>query len=109
MRPTAGIGWNKLPGGQFGHAGKGIPKPPEQREKMRQAALTRYADPAEHKRTSKAVKRGLKNVDRSGPNNPRYGKPVSEETKQKMRDRIVERGGVAGRKNPNYRSGEYCE
>lgn len=62
LRPVANIGWNRYPGGRSGHAAKGIPKSPEQREKMRQAALRRYADPTEHERTSRDVKKGLKNV-----------------------------------------------
>ena len=109
LRPTPGIGWNRLPGGLAGHATKGVPKSPEQREKMRQAALKRYADPAEHERTARAVKKGLKGIDRSGSNNSNFGKPVSEETKEKMRQRIVERGGVDGQNNPNYKHGRYSD
>src|SRR5215831_668881 len=103
MRPRAQIGWNTLPGGLGGFAGKGVPKSAEHKENIRQAALRRYSNPAEHVRTSKAVKRGLKNVDRTGANNPSYGKPMAEDTKQKVRDRIAERGGVSGKNNPNYK------
>jgi hypothetical protein len=109
MRSTAGIGWNKYPGGRAGYAGKGIPKSPEHREKIRLAALARYSKPGEKERTAKAVKRGLQNIDRTGANNPNFGKHQSEETKQKVRDRIVERGGVNGENNPNYRHGNYVE
>jgi hypothetical protein len=111
LRPVARIGWNELPGGQFGHAQKGIPKSPEQREKMRQAALRRYADPAERERTSKDVKLGIKikKRDYTGAKNPNYGKITSEAAKQKMRDKIAERGGVNGENNPNYRHGDYVE
>jgi hypothetical protein len=70
--------------------------------------LKRYADPAQHKRTSRAVKKGLKNVDRSGPNNSRFGKHLSEETKEKIRQRIAERG-ITGSNNPNYRHGHYSK
>lgn len=44
---------------------KGKPKSAEWREKMRQAALARYRDPAEHERTSRAVKEGLRRRSRS--------------------------------------------
>jgi hypothetical protein len=47
-------------------------------------------------------------VDRSGANNSRFGKPVSEATKEKMRQRIAERGGVDGPNNPNFKHGRYC-
>ena len=82
---------------------KGRPKSPDQREKMRQASLRRYQDPTERQRTSEAVKRGLKGIDRSGAGNSMFGRTMSEETKQKIRDAIDERGGVPGSRNPNYR------
>jgi hypothetical protein len=108
LRPRPGIGWNKGAGGfHDGTGSRGVPKSPEQREKMRQAALARYVDPSEHARTSKAVKHGLRNVDRSGANNSMFGREMSEETKQKIRDRIEERGGISGKHNPNYRHGGY--
>lgn len=75
---------------------------------MRQAAIARYAKPGEKEQTSKAVKRGLKNVDRSGTNNSMFGRRMSEATKEKIRDRIEERGGISGKNNPNYRHGDYC-
>jgi hypothetical protein len=109
LRPHSNIGWNRLPGGLSGHAGKGVPKSPEHREKIRQAALRRFAKPAERKRLSKAVKRGLKDVDQTGANNPMYGRHHSEETKQKIRERIDERGGVFGKANPNYRHGGFAK
>jgi len=102
MRPSAGIGWNKAPGGLAGHALKGIPKTPEQRERMRAAALARYQRPGEKERTSKAVLIGIKDRDQSGHNNPMFGKSMSEETKQKVRDKIAERGGITGKNNPNF-------
>ena len=52
---------------------------------------------------SEAVKRGLKGIARSGANNPMFGRAMSEETKQKIRDAIDERGGISGSNNPNYR------
>jgi hypothetical protein len=110
LRPTPGIGWNMGVGGFANGKGlRGIPKSPEQREKMRQAALARYAKPGEKERTAKAVKRGLKNVDRTGANNPNFGKTTTEATKQLMRQRLKERGGYKGRRNPNYRHGDYVE
>lgn len=104
LRPRPGIGWNVGVGG-FPHGGglRGVPKSPEHRAKQNAAALARYAKPGEKEKTSKAVKRGLKNVNRTGVNNSNYGKTMSEETKNKIRQRIIERGGVSGSKNPNYR------
>jgi hypothetical protein len=109
LRPKAGIGWNRLPGGLSGHAMKGVPKSPEQREKMRQAALRRWAntDEAAREKHSKIVSKGLKHIDRTGANNPSFGKHQSEETKQKVRERIAERGGISGANNPNFRHGGY--
>jgi len=109
LRPKPHTGWNVGVGG-FANGGglKGIPKPPEQREKQRLAALARYARPGEKEKTSKAVKRGLKHVDRSGSNNANYGKHQSEATKEKVRAKIIERGGVSGANNPNYRHGLRC-
>jgi hypothetical protein len=109
LRPHLGIGWNKAYGGETTGKGiRGIPKSPEWREKMRLAALARYAKPGEKERTAKAVKNVLRHVDRSGENNSHFGKPTSESAKQKMRNRIAERGGVSGKRNPNYRHGRYC-
>jgi len=109
LRPTPYIGWNIGVGG-FPNGGgcKGIPKSPEHRAKQRAAALKRYADPKQRELTSRSVKKGLKNIDRSGSNNSRFGKPVSEETKEKMRQKIIERGGVDGENNPNFKHGRYC-
>jgi hypothetical protein len=111
LRPVAGIGWNKYPGGRAGHAGKGVPKSDEWKAKVRAAALRRYADPAERLRTSKQVKLGIKfkKRDYSGAKNPNYGKLTSEAAKQKMRDKLTERGGVTGENNPNYKHGRYTE
>jgi hypothetical protein len=109
LRPSLNIGWNHHPGGRLGHAHKNIPKSPEQRAKMRAVALARYTKPGEHERTSRAVKRGLKGVDRTGANNAMFGRTQSEETKQKIRDAIAERGGVSGKNNPNYRHGQCVE
>ena len=107
MRPTAGIGWNRYPGGPSGHASKGISKSAEHRAKIQAATLVRYANPEEHKKTSKAVKRGLKNIDRSGENNSMFGRHMSEEAKEKVRAKIQERS-ITGKKNPNYRHGKFC-
>lgn len=109
LRPTPNISWNKYPGGALGHASKGVPKSPEQRKRMRQAALDRYKDSYQHEFTSRTVKKGLKGIDRFGANNPRFGAHLSEETKQKIRDKIDERGGLSGKNNPNYRHGEYSK
>ena len=110
LRPKPYIGWNVGVGG-FANGGglRGIPKTPEQREKMRQAALARYADPKERERTQRAVKKAFKTIDRSGENNPRFGTHMSEEAKQKSRDTIAANGGRAGKRNANYRHGEYVE
>jgi hypothetical protein len=109
LRPKPHIGWNIGVGG-FANGGglKGIPKSPEQRAKQRLAALARYAKPGEKEKTAKAVKRGLRDIDRSGANNSNYGKHQSEATKEKVRARIIERGGVFGTNNPNYRHGRRC-
>ena len=112
LRPTANIGWNKISRRpSTASRGKGIPKSPEQREKMRQAALRRWAEatPAALERQSKAVKKGLRGIKRWGRSNPRFGKSLSEQTKQKIRNKIAERGGVSGENNPNYRHGGYIE
>lgn len=68
LRPEIKIGWNLAAGGEEGRGSgsKGVPKSPKQKAKMRAAALARYADPTEHERTAKAVKKGLRNIDRSG-------------------------------------------
>lgn len=109
LRSTAGIGWNRYPGGRSGTASKGLPKSPEHKAKIRAAAFERWKDREARVAQSAAVKRGLKNVDRTGANNANFGKQTSEETKQKMRDRLAERGGVSGTNNPNYRHGRYVE
>ena len=93
----------------FGTGSPGIPKSRKTRERMREAALRRYAKPGEKKKTQAAVKKAFETIDRSGPNNGRFGKPVSEETKEKMRQRIAERGGVDGKNNPNFRHGRYSD
>jgi hypothetical protein len=108
LRPTPGIGWNVGIGGfADGRGMRGVPKSQEHRERMRAGALKRYADPAEHKRTADAVKKALKLIDRTGSNNPRFGKHLSEDTKAKIRQRLAERGGMSGPNNPNYRHGRY--
>lgn len=80
------MGWNVSPGG-FGDARglRGVPKSPKTRAKMRAAALARYCKPGEKERTAKAVRKAFRNIDRSGPNNPRFGTHHTEATKQKMR------------------------
>ena len=109
FRPRPHIGWNKTPGGghESGHF-RGMPKSPEQRAKMRAAALARYADPKERERTQQAVKKAFETIDRSGANNHRYGVQMSEETKEKIRQRALERD-MSGANNPNYRHGRYTE
>ena len=63
------------------------------REKMRQAALRRYRNPAERKRTGLAAKMGrdAKGIDQSGANNPRFGVTMSDETKALITQRAKER------------------
>jgi len=109
LRPGPGIGWNRNPGGLSGHALKGIPKSPEQKAKMRAAALARFADQKERERMRQAVKKAFKTIDRSGENNGRFGKPMSEASKQKIRDTIAARGGRRGDRNANFRHGNYSE
>jgi len=105
LRPDQSIGWNKRAGGPtyIGERGKGKPKSPEHREKMRQAALRRYQDPKEHAKTSRAVKKGLPKNHSEGENNSRYGKKMSEASKAKMRATIAASGGRSGDRNPNYK------
>jgi len=91
-QPRAGVGFASPPLARHPH-GRGKPKSPEHREKIRQATIARYRNPAEHEKTSRAVRRALRNIDRSGPNNPMFGCKMSEETKQKIRDKIIERMG----------------
>jgi hypothetical protein len=79
-----------------------MPKKKSTRELMQQAALLRYTKPGERERTTAAVQKAFKNIDRSGTNNNRFGKPCSEITKQRMRDQITNRGGVAGANNPMF-------
>ena len=83
LRPSLNIGWNFGFGGhQDGRGSKGVPKSSEQREKMRQAVLT-STKPGEKERTAKAVKKGLKNIDRTGAINPMFGKHMSVKMQNK--------------------------
>ncbi len=100
LRPRPGIGWNEAAGGI--HGGGKAPKKERTRTLMRLAALDRYTDPLERERTSRFVKEGLKDIDRRGSNNAHFGKPHSEEAKEKIRQRIKDRGGVAGGSNPMF-------
>ena len=86
-------GWNLASGGIKG--GGTAPKKEPTREKMRAAALARYTKPGEKEYTSRAVKRGLKGVNRSGANNANFGKHMSEAAKDKVRAKIVERGWIS--------------
>jgi hypothetical protein len=110
LRPRPYIGWNVGVGGFSDGGGlKGIQRSPEVREKIRAAALRRWANPVFRAKQLKLLKRTtFGQYDRSGANNPNFGKATSEATKQKMRDKIAERG-ILGKKNPNYRHGEYCQ
>jgi len=83
------------------------PKSKETREKMRVAAIARYTNPKERERTSAAVKKALRGIDRTGPNNSHFGKPHSQDAKKKISDRVKERGGHRGLRNPNFRHGDY--
>ena len=104
LRPTSNIGWNKNIGGTHpGSVGKGKPKTPEHRAKMKAAALKRYQDPDQHELTSVFVKKGLPKNHSKGKNNPRYGKKMSEASKAKMRATIAASGGRSGDRNPNYK------
>jgi hypothetical protein len=108
LRPRIKIGWNLASGGDEGRGSgsKGTPKSPEHRAKLSAAARARYTDPAERTRMSRSVKKALKGIDRTGANNPMFGRHMSEETKEKIRAKMEERG-VTGKFNPNYRHGRY--
>jgi hypothetical protein len=107
LRPDQGIGWNLIRGGQQGWLGwqptkdqrkrlseskkgqgKGRKHKPESIAKMKAAALRRYADPNE----PRPIADYWRGKDRSGPNNPRFGMPVSEKTRAKI--------GKANRRKP---------
>jgi len=106
LRPLFKIGWNSYAGGgRLGNDGLGVPKSTEHREKIRLASIRRWKNKAARKRQSLAVKKGLRGIDRSGANNAMWGKHMSEEAKEKVRQKIIERGGVWGRNNPNYKDG----
>ena len=103
LRPRPNIGWNVAIGGtELGNAMAGVPKGSAQRAKMRNAALVRYADPAERARASAIGKAAFADIDMTGPNNSHFGKPHTEAAKELIRLRIIERGGVAGKNNPMF-------
>jgi hypothetical protein len=123
FRPGPNIGWNIRPGGLPSARGtkhtaefkrwhaeaaskrfKGVRKSPEQKANMSAAAFARYADPAEHEKTSRAL---IGKIDNRGKRNPMFGRHMSEATKEKIRAKILERGGVSGKNNPRYRHGRY--
>jgi len=87
----------------------GWPKSREHREKLRAAALARYAKQGERERTQEIVKEAFKTIDRSGANNGHFGKPHSDDSKKMISDKVEERGGHRGARNPNYRHGRYVE
>jgi hypothetical protein len=124
LRPAKMIGWNRYRGGTMSALGykhgaefkrraskqasarfKGVPKSDEHRAKQRAAALRRWSDPEARAKQSAVVKESLKGIDRSGANNANFGKHMSEESKQKVRDAIQARGGINGANNPNWRGG----
>jgi hypothetical protein len=108
LRPRPYIGWNIGVGGFANGSGlKGVSRPPEIRAKLKAAALRRWANPVFRAKQLKILKQTTWRSDRSGANNPNFGKTTSETAKQKMRDKIAERG-IVGKKNPNYRHGDYC-
>lgn len=95
LRPQPGIGWNVGIGGFANGRGlRGIAKTEEHRAKQRAAALARYADPTERARTAEAVRKAFEGGDFRRKSK---GHSQTEATKQKIRDRIIERGGI---KNP---------
>ncbi len=105
LRPRPLIGWNIARGGlEFGVAMAGVPKSRRWRAWMRKIAKARFTDPAECERLSKAVIAGMKasGHDNAGPNNGRYGKPMSARGKAKTRATIAANGGRAGKNNANY-------
>ena len=108
LRPRSNIGWNHGPGG-VANSASGVPKSTEHREKIRLASIARWAKKGAREKQSIAVKKGLREIDRSGANNAMWGKHMSEEAKEKVRQKIIERGGVWGRNNPNYKDGSFIE
>jgi hypothetical protein len=109
LRPRPCVGWNLGIGGcADGSMLAGVPQTAKHRERIRAAALARYAKPGEKERASEIGKAAFKAIDRAGANNAMYGRKQSETTKQKIRDRIAEHGGRAGKRNGNYRHGRYC-
>jgi NUMOD3 motif len=96
MRPTPRIGWNRAAGGCTSIRFAGVPKPLAQRLLMSKAATLRFTDPAERK-LMRDLNIGIHN--HHGENNPNFGKVMSKAAKQKMRDKIISRGGVAGEHN----------
>ncbi|MCP3471421.1 NUMOD3 domain-containing DNA-binding protein [Bradyrhizobium sp. CCGUVB1N3] len=85
LRPRPGIGWNRGRGGfTDGRGLRGVAKSPEHREKIRQAALRRYSDHSERKRTQQAVKKAFEAIRRDGKHNAMSGRHHSEETKRKI-------------------------
>jgi predicted GIY-YIG superfamily endonuclease len=98
LRPDQGIGWNFARGGGqrwFGYKHteseckriserkKGKPRGPHRPESialMSAAVKARYADPT----VPRPIANFWRGKDRSGPNNPRFGVPVSAETRAKI-------------------------
>jgi hypothetical protein len=99
LRPNEGIGWNFIRGGQQGwlsykhpeaerkriserKKGKKLgPPSPEAIENMKAAQKARFADPANKAYPLADYWRGK---NRSGPNNPRFGAKVTDETRAKI-------------------------
>jgi NUMOD3 motif len=107
LRPRPYIGWNVGVGGFADGGGlKGIPKPPEQIAKMAEARRQWWAKQTAKDRAAYSAKMS-KAIDNRGKRNPNFGKQQSEATKAKVRAKIIERGGVNGANNPNYRHGRY--
>jgi hypothetical protein len=80
LRPEPFIGWNVAPGGEGGH---NQPKTLETRQKMREAALRRYADPIERLKMSN-VQKGRKVTWGAKIAASRQGKKASDATRAKM-------------------------
>lgn len=96
LRPVPMIGWNRARGGPRApdEILKGIPKSLEHKARIAAASKLRWSDLAARKIQSATVKKSLASIDRSGANNTNFGKATSEAAKQKMRDKIIERGGI---------------
>lgn len=85
LRPKFNIGWNQQVGGfGSGQGGKGLPKSKLHRQRIAKSTKRRWSDPKSRKVQSIAVKKGLRDIDRTGKKNAMYGRKHSAKTKAKI-------------------------